>query len=113
VKEGILSVFIAFIGLISVLILTYYASRWYAKKQGTVSGGKHIKIVDRILVGKSGSVMIIDVEGRQYLIGANEQSISIMKELEEPIDLKVSDMGPGGRFKDHLKSYLHKGKRNG
>lgn len=105
--------FLSLAGLISVLVLTYYASRWYARKQGTVSGGKYIKIVDRVLIGKSGYVMIIDVEGRQYLIGANDNNVSIMKELGEPIDFISPDMGVGGKFKDCLKSYLHKGKGNG
>ena len=44
--------------------------------------GKHIKIVDRLVVSKTGSVLIIDVDGTRYLIGVNEQNIQILKELE-------------------------------
>lgn len=61
--------FLALIGIVCVILLTYYASKWYARKMGTIAGGKHIRIVDRLMVSKTGSVMIIDVEGTQYLIG--------------------------------------------
>ena len=51
--EDIFSVFLAMVGIICVIILTYYASKWYARRMGTIAGGKHIRIVDRLLVGKA------------------------------------------------------------
>jgi len=112
VIEDILSMFLALIGIVCVILLTYYASKWYARKMGTIAGGKHIRIVDRLMISKTGSVLIIDIEGTQYLIGANDHSIQIMKELAEPIDLlSAENVAEGGAFKS-FKSYLHKGKDN-
>ena len=110
--EDIFSMFLALIGIVCVILLTCYASKWYARKMGTIAGGKHIRIVDRLMVSKTGSVMIIDVEWTQYLIGANDHSIQIMKELDEPIDLLTDENTAGrGAFRS-FKSYLHKGKEN-
>ena len=45
--EDILSVFLAMVGIICVIILTYYASKWYARRMGT-SRRQDIRIVDRL-----------------------------------------------------------------
>ena len=85
--EDIFSMIAAFIGIICVIILTYYVSKWYARRMGTIAGGKHIRIVDRLIVGKTGSIMIIDVEGTQYMVGVNEHRIEIMKQLDAPVQI--------------------------
>lgn len=110
--EDIFSMFLAMVGIVCVIILTYYASKWYARKMGTIAGGKHIHIVDRLVIGKNSAIMIIDVEGTQYLIGANEHSVQIMKELEMPVDLRKNEMTTGERGIKSFKSYLNKGKGN-
>ena len=35
--EDIFSVFLAMVGIICVIILTYYASKWYARRMGTIA----------------------------------------------------------------------------
>ncbi len=108
--EYLLSMSLARAGIACVIILTYYASKWYARKMGTAAGGKHIRVIDRLIIGKNGAIMIIDVDGTQYLIGANEHSISILKELDEPIALQSADLSAGERILGSFKSYLNKGK---
>ncbi len=110
--EDILSMILAFLGIICVIIFTYFAGKWYVRKMGPSSGGGHIKVVDRILVGKNSTIMIIDVGGTQYLVGSGEQGMSLMKELEEPIVSREMDGSSGGRFKEYLSDYFSKGKKN-
>jgi flagellar protein FliO/FliZ len=95
-------------GAICVIVLTYYASKWYARKMGPLSGGKHIKIIDRQMLGKTGSIMIIDVAGVQYLISANEQSIRILRQLKEPIPVQEPTVGARPSFQAMIKPFLRK-----
>ncbi|MGV8906003.1 MAG: FliO/MopB family protein [Acetobacterium sp.] len=87
----IFSLISTLIGTIAVIVLTYYGSRWYVKRiasgQGSLSGGNHIKVVERLAVNKTGSIIIIDVQGVQYMVGVSDQNIQIMTQLEEPIGL--------------------------
>lgn len=83
----IISMLFALIGTVCVIILTYYASKWYARKMGPIAGGKHIKVVDRLVVSKAGSILIVDIEGRQYMMGISDQNVQILMELDEPIPL--------------------------
>lgn len=77
----------ALIGTVCIILLTYYASRWYARRMGPIAGGKHIKVVDRLIVSKTGSILIVDIEGRQYMIGVSDQSVQILMELDKTIPL--------------------------
>lgn len=110
--EDVFSMFLATVGFICIIILTLYVSRWYARKMGTVAGGKHIRVIDRLAVGKNSTIIIIDVEGSQYLVGVNEHRIEIMKELEEPIELKSMGKPEAGKGIKSFKSYLYRNREN-
>ncbi len=103
--EDIFSMLFALIGMGCVIVLTYYASRWYAKKMGPIAGGKHIKVVDRLVVSKTGSILIIDIEGKQYLMGISDQNVQVLLQLDEAIPFP-SEHELGG---DGLKSLLNGG----
>ena len=54
----IFSMLFALAGMICIILLTYYVSRWYGGKMGRIAGGRHIKVIDRLAVSKTGSVLI-------------------------------------------------------
>ena len=94
----------ALIGTVCVIMLTYYASKWYARKMGPIAGGKHIKVVDRLVVSKSGSVLIIDIEGKQYMMGVSDQNVQVLMRLEDNIPLPIEQSFRG----DGLKGLLNR-----
>lgn len=107
----IISMLFALIGTVCIIVLTYYASRWYARKMGPIAGGKYIKVVDRLVVSKTGSVLIVDIEGRQYMLGVSDQNVQILMELDETIPLSMEHEAGGGGLKgligaDGFKSLL-------
>lgn len=108
----ILSIIPAFFGAGGVLVLTYYGSRWYVKRMATVQQGNHIKVVERLAVSKTGSILIIDVQGIQYMISVSDQNIQVMKELEEPISFKKKPEITKESFLSILKTITHKEKEN-
>jgi flagellar protein FliO/FliZ len=96
------SMLFSLVGAVCIIVLTYYASRWYARKMGPIAGGKHIRIIDRVVVSRTGSVLIVDIGGRQYLLGVSDQNVQILMELDETIPLPV-DRSAGG---DGLKGLI-------
>ena len=80
-----LSLMLPLIGAVCVIILTYYVSKWYARKMGPLASGSHIKVIDRQMVSKSGSLLIVEIEGTQYVVGATDQQVQIMLKLDTPI----------------------------
>lgn len=106
------SMLFALIGTVCIIMLTYFASKWYARRMGPIAGGKHIKVVDRIVVSKTGSILIIDLKGRQYMLGVSDQSVQILKELDEAIPLPPDHTSGGDGLKGLIGSDGYKSLMN-
>lgn len=114
--SDVFSIILALVGTVGVIVLTYYGSRWYIerfiKRPGTLSGQHHIKVVERLIVGKNGSIIIIDIQGVQYLVGVTEQNIQILTELEESISFQKKQEIQKESFLSMVKSFSQKEKQN-
>jgi flagellar protein FliO/FliZ len=113
--DSVWSIVLTLIGITAVLALTYFASRWYAGRMGPMMMGKHIKVLDRLVIGKTASILIIELAGARYLLGVTEQGVSILKELDACVDLDEPERGAAFNlrqidFRDILRS---RGKRKG
>lgn len=69
--------------IVLVLMLTWYLTRWYAKKTGNGITGRNIKIVDKAGISNTSSLIVAQVCGKYYLIGASDHGVSLLKELED------------------------------
>lgn len=104
---------LAFIGIVVVLFLSYYLTRLYAKRMGTMFyGGSCMKVIDRIAVGKGSAIAVVELQGKQYLVGVTESSINLLKELEEPIELPAAVKPEAPSFLRALKSVVTKDSEN-
>lgn len=102
----------ALVGTVCIILLTYFASKWYARKMGPIAGGKHIKVVDRIVVSKTGSILIIELQGRQYMLGVSDQNVQILKELDAAIPLPMDHTAGGDGLKGLISSGGYKNLMN-
>lgn len=114
--SDVFSIILALLGTVGVIVLTYYGSRWYierfVKRTGSLSGDNHIKIIERQIVGKNGSIIIVDIQGVQYLVGVTEQNIQILTQLEEPILFQKKQELSKDSFLNMVKSFSQKEKQN-
>lgn len=114
--SDVFSIILALVGTVGVIVLTYFGSRWYVnqflKRSGTGSGGQHIKVIERLIVGKNGSIIIVDIQGDQYLIGVTENNIQILTELKEPITFQKKQDTSKESFLSMVKSFSQKEKPN-
>lgn len=80
----VMSVVGAFAVIILVLFLTYYASRWYAKRMNAAPGsGKYIKFCDRASIGQNSALVIAKIGTRYYLLGISERNMQLICELPD------------------------------
>jgi len=74
-----------------------------------------IKVIATHPLTNKSRVQIIDVNGKQYLLGVSEQSVNLLDQLELPLDTDESDKGvqPLPSFTAAFASVLSKaGKKN-
>lgn len=110
--QDVFSMFFAIAGTIFVIFLTYIASKWYAGKMHHVASGKHIKIIDRLMISNTGSVILIEAGGIQYMVGVSNNNIQLIKQLDEPIGGIETAEPDRENFMEILKSLKLKGNRN-
>lgn len=110
----VFSIILALLGTVGVIVFTYYGSRWYvtrfAKRQGSLTGGNYIKVVERLIVSKTASIIIIDIQGVQYLVGVNEHNIQMLTQLDEPISFQKKQEISKESFLSMFKSLTQKEK---
>lgn len=105
----ILSMIFALSGTVFIIFLTYYASKWYAKKIGPIAGGKHIKVIDRVAVSKASSILLVEVQKKQYMMGVSEQNVQVLMEIEDQIEIVSENESSADNFQ-HIFKALNKWK---
>ncbi|MCB0702565.1 MAG: flagellar biosynthetic protein FliO [Ignavibacteriae bacterium] len=75
------SSFFTLMGIVAFLGVLYLFIKRYAKSK-TALKGMNIKIHERVAVFPKGHLIIAEIGGKFFLLGATEQSINILKELE-------------------------------
>lgn len=75
------SSFFTLMGIVAFLGVLYLFVKRYAKSK-TALKGMNIKIHERVAVFPKGHLIITEIGGKYYLLGATEQSINILKELD-------------------------------
>jgi flagellar biogenesis protein FliO len=70
---------------LTVVIGGLLAVRWWGLRGAGRFRG--IQVVARASLGRSASVAVLEVAGRRYLVGAAEQSVNLLAELDPDIDL--------------------------
>ena len=67
----------------AILYLSYIVSRKLSTGMGSTGMSKNIRILDRAFVGRDKSVVIIRVGHKDYLLGVSQESVRLLKELED------------------------------
>ena len=110
--SDLFSIIFAIAGTFLVILLTYYASKWYAGKMGSVASGKHIKVIDRLIVSNTGSILIVEVSGDQYMIGMSDKNIQLLQKLDAPILIDSRNAAEQAGFMELIKKKMQKGNWN-
>lgn len=80
----------SFIGIIVVLFITYYGTRWLSAKANNLNKSKYMNVVDKIMLGQNKCMAIVEITNKYYLISITDSNISILKEIEHQ-DLTVNE----------------------
>ncbi|WP_209511483.1 flagellar biosynthetic protein FliO [Sedimentibacter acidaminivorans] len=81
---------ISILGIIFVLFLTYFSTKWLSVKATSITKSKYMNIVDRIVLGQNKYLAIIEISNKYYLISITDNNINIIKDLDE-FELKISE----------------------
>lgn len=89
---------LTFVSLIIITVVTYLALRYIYAKQGLLPNAlktpsKMIRVVERQMLQPQKAIYLVDVAGKYILIGISENRMEYLTEIDRDlIDVRVSEM---------------------
>lgn len=71
-------------------------------------GGQHIRLISALPMGPRDRLLLIDVGGKQILLGASPGRINTLHVFDEPVAEIPQDKLAGGDFAQKLQSFLRR-----
>ncbi len=107
-----------------ILVLVYYATRFVGgfaargtifpgAKQGEFRPGKYIVLIDRLAIDREKSVLLVRVGEAYYLLGASEESVTLLEKVElsdEMLQAANEASGTPFAFKSIMEAWKEHGK---
>lgn len=103
----VISLVFAVIGVILVLVLTYYGSRWAAKKMSVSVSSKYINIIDKAPLAQDKFLAIAKIGEKHFLISVTPHNINLLSELESTDLVEILKKNSVTDFSDIFKNVLH------
>lgn len=106
--KEIITFVVAFLGVIGLIFLTYYAGRWLSKRMYCSYSGK-IHILERTSVSQDKLLAVVKVGSKIMLLGISPQHIDKLcdldpEDIEDPVQPeKTAQNASGQSFLDNLK----------
>ena len=93
------------VALLAVVVLILVVA-WFVRRFSGLgsTSGKPLRMLAALSVGNRERIAVIDVGGRQILVGITSQQISSLMKLDEPLDISRGD----GEFARNLQTLLRR-----
>lgn len=103
--DGMLWIISSLLMMAGVLVLAYYTTRWLGRRSLAQSGSKMIQVLDRAPLGQDKSLVVVKVAGKVMLLGASQNSIRKLCDLENVEDYLPAEKVPES-FSELLKTTM-------
>lgn len=104
------------LGSLVLVLACIFLFSFLIKKSNLIRYGRHsnpIKLIATQPLTNKSRVQIIEVHGKQYLLGVSEQSVNLLEQLEVAVKVDANDMQGAVPFTDILANVLpNSGKKN-
>lgn len=91
------------------ILLIIFAAAWLLKRFGRINGlaGSQMKVLGVMSLGQRERVVLMEVGKKQLLIGVTASRVSLLHELEEPVEIEETQP-VGNAFAKRLQEALNK-----
>ncbi len=100
---------IATVAVILILLLAWWWTRFLGRRMSGVAGGRYMKVIDSIVIGRDKQLLLVKVREETFLVGVSAQEVSFMARVDGEFPDIVPDAGSrtaGMPFSDALQQVL-------
>ncbi|GHV09237.1 hypothetical protein FACS1894217_13060 [Clostridia bacterium] len=83
VGGGYLQTILGVVVFVALIVGAIFALRWFSRKTYGPMTSKNIQMLERCVVGREASLMLVRVGTRTLLLSATKDNVSVLRELEE------------------------------
>lgn len=71
--------------VLAVIALTAFGAKYIAEKfrPETTTSGNWVQILDQVTLGSNKGLMLVDIEGKGYVLGVSDNAINIISTIED------------------------------
>ena len=109
--EDAISILTPLAAVAAVIAGAYWTTRWMARRNSVHSSGRHIKVLERVMLSKDTCLALVRVCGTTYLASVSTGRVELIREVD-PKELTAEDTRRAGNdFVGILAKALGKGKQ--
>ncbi len=106
------TILMPFLAVTAVIAGAYWMVRWLAKSQGIRSAGRHIQVLERVMLSKDTCLALVRVGSRIYLASVSAAKVELIREMDRQELPDLDAKRPGGDFFGILLKSMGKGKQD-
>ncbi|MGI5891290.1 MAG: flagellar biosynthetic protein FliO [Bacillota bacterium] len=70
-----------FFGVILVIFLAYWGTKWLSKKYRRICSGKYMKIMERVALGQDKSLVLVEMSDKIYFLAVSAKGVETISVL--------------------------------
>ncbi len=98
----------------------YFVTRFFARtmqrgasflpaKGGGPALGRHIRLVDRLLIDREKSILLIEADSKRYLLGVSENAFALLETSDAPPAEEAEPQRASAPFRDVFTAWKKRG----
>jgi flagellar biogenesis protein FliO len=94
------------IGVVAIIFLAYWSTKWFSKKYNSISSGKHIRIIERCMISQDKLLVLAKVKDKVYFLSISAQNVETIDTFDSSEFPEVADNENQPDFSYILKNKL-------
>lgn len=92
------SVFFSLLAVILVVVMAYLTSRFVSKRYSSLTMGKYMQVVDRLVIGQGQQLLLVETGGVLICLGVSGQHMEKLCQLSKTELVELVKTQPEGDF---------------
>ncbi|MCX7615017.1 MAG: flagellar biosynthetic protein FliO [Clostridiales bacterium] len=101
------SIFLPFFGVVFIILLAYWFTKWLSKNVQGMTSGTYIKILERVIVGQDKTLALVKVSNTVYLLGITGNSMQTICTFDASEIKTEENVVPNTDFGQIISKYIN------
>ncbi len=102
------SLIMPLMGVLLIIFLAYWGTKWIAKRYNRLSSGKYMRILERVSLGQDKCLLLVEMAGKIFFLGVGPQGVDTIEVFQKDQIAEMAAIDEGGGTFPHLMTEMIK-----